>query len=119
MSNLKPIRADLWQTLLNTRNVNPDASPESQGYLVLPDEAEELRKGRIPATWKPPITTPEVARNDVPSTNEEDEIPFNSGRAWSANDKMRMVRMRAGGLSYKVIAKVCFSCFVHSSPCVM
>lgn len=116
MSNLQPVRADLWQTLLNTRNVNPEASPESQGYLVLPDEAEELRKGRIPATWKPPITTPEVARNDVPSTDEEDEVPSNSGRAWSAKDKLRMVRMRAGKMSFKVIAKVCFSCSAFSSP---
>lgn len=109
MSNLKTIRADLWQTLLNTRNVNPDATPESQGYHVLPDEAEELRKGRIPATWKAPITYPEVARNDVPSTDEEEDedLPVKSVRAWSAKDKLRLVRMRAGNVSFRTIAKVC------------
>ncbi|KAJ4419189.1 hypothetical protein N0V82_005096 [Gnomoniopsis sp. IMI 355080] len=103
MSNLQPIRADLWQTLINTRNVRADVSPESQGYSVLPDEAEELRKGRIPAHWKKPITTAEVARNDVPSS--DDEVPFKKHSPWSSKDKTRMVRMRAAKVHFQLIAK--------------
>lgn len=104
MSNLRVIRADLWQTLINTRNVRADVSPESQGYSVLPDEAEELRKGRIPAHWKKPVTTAEVARNDVPS---DDEIPFKKSCPWSSKDKFRMIRMRAAKVHFQIIAKAC------------
>ncbi|KAJ4388196.1 hypothetical protein N0V93_008803 [Gnomoniopsis smithogilvyi] len=104
MLKLQRIRADLWQSYLNTRFVRSDASPESQGYSVMPDEAEVLRKGHLPAHWKPPITTAEVARNDVPSS-DDDEAPSRVCYAWSSEDKMRMVRMRAAKVPFKIIAK--------------
>lgn len=112
MSNLNTRHADPWQTVLNTLNANANDTPESQGYFVMPDDPRGplLFSGIITTTRKARVTHPEVARNDVTSTDdeeeEEEEVPVNSGRAWSAKDKMRMVRMRAGKVTFKVIAKV-------------
>ncbi|KAF3763989.1 hypothetical protein M406DRAFT_332426 [Cryphonectria parasitica EP155] len=128
--HLHEISPEGWAYLVQRGQVDNRYTPISQGYRVI-DEVADMPVGNIPTRWA--ISTSEVARNDISSSEDEARpqgkvkgktkespkrraprpaLPMASSsnarevrKIWTAEEERLLVRLRCEGLPYHVIAQ--------------
>lgn len=122
LSSLQEVDDIAWNLLIRQRLVNPNASPESQGYRVI-DRAANLPTLNMATRYG--ITTSLVATNDAndrsnskttaksksktkaSKTSSAQAGPSNNRRTiWSQEEELLLVQLRCDNIPFRVITRV-------------